>query len=285
MNNKQNHLSRRQFIRHSTLLSAGLALTPFNVGAAEGNDAKITSVGLQLYTLRADASTDLVGTLARVAELGFREIEFAGYYGNSPTEIRTILDDHGLISSAAHIQMAALRVNLQQEIGAAATIGQKYIFIPIAPASERTLDDYRRHAEFLNQAGAACQEAGLRIGYHNHDFEFDEIDGQVPYDILLEETDSALVDFELDLFWIVHAGRDPLEYFSKYPGRFPAVHVKDRTADGTMVAVGQGTIDFAEIFKHSQTAGIKHYFVEHDNPVNGFESVAYSINTVRNLQF
>ncbi len=112
--------------------------------------------------------------------------------------------------------------------------------------------------------GESCREAGLRFGYHNHDFEFETIDGQIPFDVLLDETDPGLVDFELDLFWITKGGEDPLRYFERYPGRFTLCHVKDMAAGGEMVDVGAGGIDFAAIFARAEQAGLKHFFVEHD---------------------
>ena len=248
-------------------------------------DRRVERVGLQLYTLRQEMAQDFEGTLARVAELGYKEMEFAGYFGRSARDVKRVLDRNGLTSPAAHIQLAAVRSNLEREIEFAAELGQTYIVVPSLPGDERSLDDYQRHAETLNSAGEACQRAGLKMGYHNHAFEFERTGGQVHFDVLLNETQPELVDIELDLFWIAVAGFDPLSYFANHPGRFTMLHVKDRDTHGRMADVGQGTINFAEIFSHVETAGFKHYFVEHDNPGNGLASVANSIYTVRNLRF
>ncbi len=262
----------------------GLAASiPWSLSSAQSR--KVENVGLQLYTLRTEMSQDFAGTLARVAGLGFKEMEFAGYMGNSANQVRGMLDANGLTSPASHIQLQAIRDNLEGEIEFAQTLGQKYIVVPVVAASERTIADYHRHAEALNRAGEACKAAGLKMGYHNHDFEFATIDGQRPYDILMDETDPELVTMELDLFWITKAGVDPLEYINKYPGRFSMLHVKDMDANGGMADVGRGTIKFAELFSHVDTGGFEHYFIEHDNPGDGLASIGYSIDTVRNLRF
>ena len=181
--------------------------------------------------------------------------------------------------------MTSVRSDLQREIDFAAEIGQRYIVIPIIAASERDTDDYKRHAETLNRAGEMTQAAGIKMAYHNHGFEFERAGNRAHYDILLEETAPELVDFELDLFWIANAGVDPMPYLDGHPGRFSMLHVKDRDQFGRMTSVGSGTINFAEIFSQADTAGFKHFFIEHDNPGDGFASIARSIYTVRNLQF
>ena len=281
-----NGLSRRSFLKRSSTLAAGLAAgVGFASQLAVAQSRRIDSVGLQLYTLRNELAADFDGTLARVAELGFKEMEFAGYYGRDAGQIRSALDANGLTSPAAHIQWAAVRDNLQAEIERAVGIGQRYIVIPYLQENERSLDHYKRLIETLNTAGEACRDAGIKIGYHNHNFEFDTVDGVVPYDMLLQQTDPALVDMELDLFWIAYAGVDPMPYIEQHAGRFSMLHVKDLTTDGKMAAVGEGAIDFAAIFAHADTGGFKHYFVEHDNPVDAMASVATSIATVNGLRF
>ncbi|MEQ8955088.1 MAG: sugar phosphate isomerase/epimerase, partial [Gammaproteobacteria bacterium] len=185
----------------------------------------------------------------------------------------------------AHIQLNAVRNNLDAEIETAQAIGQRYIVVPSLPADERSLADYQGHAETLNRAGERARSAGIKLGYHNHIFEYELTDGRIPYDVLLEETEAELVDMELDLYWIRNAGVDQTPYFDKHPGRFTMLHVKDMNRDGAMVDVGRGEIDFSEIFSHQQRAGFRHFFVEHDTPGDGLASVAYSINTLRNLAY
>ncbi len=273
--------------RRQVLQALGAALAAPSLGASPvlAQGRRVASVGLQLYTLRGEIAEDFAGTLARVAELGYREMEFAGYFGHGASEVRRMLVENGLVSPASHISLDAIRDNLAREIEFAAEIGQRFLVVPSLPGDERGLDDYHRHAETLNAAGEACRRAGLKMGYHNHGFEFESTDGQIPYEILLANTDPELVDMELDLFWIADAGADPLAYIAAHPGRFSMLHVKDRTADGAMVDVGSGAIDFAGIFAQVETAGFRHYFVEHDNPGDGFASVANSIGHLRELAF
>ncbi len=254
-------------------------------GGVLGQTRRLERVGLQLYTLREEMAEDFGGTLAKVAELGYREMEFAGYFGHGAGEVRRLLEDNGLSSPATHIPLDAVRNNLAAEIEFAAALGQRFVVVPFVAANERALDDYRRLAETLNRAGEECRAAGMRMGYHNHDFEFQLVEGRVPYDVLLEETEPWLVDMELDLFWTVHAGVDPAALFATHPGRFSMLHVKDRTADGAMVDVGTGTIDFAGIFAQGDNAGFQHFFVEHDNPGDGFASVTNSIRHLRALVY
>ena len=274
--------------RRQVFHALGAAFAASALGGSAGALAqrrRVDQVGLQLYTLRKEMGQDFEGALARVAEIGYREMEFAGYFGRSANEVRQALDSNGLNSPAVHVQLGAVRENLQAEIEFASTVGQQYLVVPSVPGNERSADDYRSHADALNRAGEECRRAGLKMAYHNHDFEFEPTSGRIPYDILLEETDPELVAMELDLFWIVHAGHDPLEYIAAHPGRFSMLHVKDRDAAGAMVDVGSGMIDFAAIFANADSAGFRHYFVEHDNPGDGFSSVTNSFRAVRGLVF
>jgi sugar phosphate isomerase/epimerase len=158
--------------------------------------------------------------------------------------------------------------------------------VPSIPEAERTsLDAYRAFAARFNRAGERAQAAGLAFGYHNHDFEFAPLDGRVPYDVLIEETDPALVAFEMDLFWITKAGGDPGAYFQAHPGRFHLAHVKDMTADGSMAEVGAGRIDFASLFALGVAGGIRHWIVEHDRPSAPFDSLAASYRYLRALRY
>ncbi len=278
----QRSVGRRNFLKSSLVLGAA-ALVPCRPGFAEGR--RVENPGLQLYTLRSDMAEDFEGTLAQVAALGYKEMEFAGYFDRSPAAVRQVLDQNGMTSPSTHIPIQLIRTNLGAMIETAVAIGQKYIVVPFLPADERTVSHYHQHAETLNRAGETCKSAGIKMAYHNHNFEFVQADGRIPYDILLEETDADLVDMELDLFWITHAGADPIAYVEKYPNRFSLLHVKDSDEQGRMADVGSGTIDFAEIFSHADSAGFKHYFVEHDQPGNGLASVESSINALRKLRF
>ncbi len=245
-------------------------------------------IGVQLYTVRAEMARDLEGTLARVAEIGYKEVEFAGYFDRSPEQIRTILDGLGLSAPSGHMAFEELGDGWSRVLDRARSIGHEYVVIAWTPEeARRTMDDWKRIADKFNRAGEETRRAGLTFAYHNHNFEFVPIDGKVPFDMLLQRTDPAMVKLEMDLYWLTLAGGDPFTYFRQYPGRFPMVHVKDlkRGAPQPMVDVGAGDIDFRRIFAQSDAAGIKHYFVEHDEPASPFDSISASYRYLRRLEF
>ncbi len=279
--------SRRDFAKTLSAAALGYALRPLAPSPqplAPGR--KLDRIGLQLYTVRHQMEKDLEGTIARVAATGYREVEFAGYFGKSPRDVRALLDHHGLSSPSSHVSLAPDQ--WRAALDAAPVVGHRYLVIAWIPAEERhTLDDYKRWAERLNRAATEAKAAGLQFAYHNHDFEFVPLDGKLPYDVLLTETDPKLVQLEMDLYWIVKGGQDPLAYFARWPGRFPMVHVKDSAGppDHKMAAVGAGKIDFRKIFVQSDQAGIRHYFVEHDNPDDPFASIRASYDYLQRLEF
>ena len=247
---------------------------------------RLTQIGVQLYTVRGEMQKDVAATLARVAQIGYKEVEFAGYFGRSPTDIRALLDADGLTSPSSHVALAAIRADTPGTIAAAKVIGHQFVVVPYIDAEQRkSLDDWRGIARTLNGLGALFAAAGLNLAYHNHDFEFGRIDGQLPYDILLAETDPTLVSMEMDIYWTTKAGQDPLAYFAKYPGRFKEVHLKDSKGapDHEMTSVGSGSINWPQIFAHRSQAGIQHYFVEHDQPKDAFASIEASYRYLAGL--
>ncbi len=282
-------IDRRAFVKGAAAAAAGGALglgRRVPAWAAEAAGKSLDRIGVQLYTVRSLMQDDVKGTLQAVAEIGYDEVEFAGYFDHPPEEVRAILERLGLDAPAAHVSIDALRQDLAGTIGQARAAGHRYLVCPwLAPAERVSIAGYREHAAFFNQVGESCREAGLRFGYHNHDFEFETIDGQIPFDVLLDETDPGLVDFELDLFWITKGGEDPLRYFERYPGRFTLCHVKDMAAGGEMVDVGAGGIDFAAIFARAEQAGLRHFFVEHDSPPDPLASIAASHAHLEGLRF
>ncbi len=274
-------MERRAFLQ---LLFGGLVVAGCQRQAAAKR--RLERIGLQLYTVRSLMKKSVPETLRLVAEVGYDEVEFAGYFNHTPEEIRQMLDEVGLDAPGAHLPFEAFEERLDEVFGAASTIGHRYLILPwMAPETRQTLDDYRRWAEWMNRTGQVCKEAGFQFGYHNHDFELTPIEGQRPFDILLQETDPSLVAMEMDLYWTVYGGGDPLEYFRRYPGRFQLCHVKDMTADRKMVDVGQGSIDFARIFAHAREAGLRHFFVEHDKPEDPTQSIRNSYTYLANLTF
>lgn len=238
-------------------------------------------IGVQLYTLRSLLAEDLEGTLASVREIGYREVEFAGLWGRTPGQMRGLLDDLGLRAASSHHGLIEVRNRWEAVLEGAAVLGQKWVVVPSIDGRERTRDGLLAIADEFNAAGEAARAHGLGFGYHNHAWEFEPLpDGTLPYDLLLERTDPELVKFQMDLYWTVHGGADPLQYFGAYPGRFTTVHVKDRTPDGRMVDVGAGSIDFRFIFDRHARAGIQHYFVEHDQPADPLASVRASFQAL-----
>jgi sugar phosphate isomerase/epimerase len=283
-------MNRRLFINRLTAaVACGLCLPGARAHAFAAGRGRLSKIGAQLYTVRRELERDFGGTLAKVAALGYREVEFAGYFGRKPAEVRSLLGRYRLAAPAAHVGLADLRGDLRPLLDAARVVGHKYLLVAYLPAEERrTLDDYRRHADLFNEAGAALGREGLRFAYHNHDFEFAPLEGRVPYDLLLERTDPRAVKLELDLYWAVKGGADPVEYFGRHPGRFHLLHVKDMDATPrrSFADVGRGRIDFKPIFARAGRAGVRHYFVENDEPAGSpFESLRVSIDYLRRLEF
>jgi sugar phosphate isomerase/epimerase len=262
---------------------------------------KIDKVGVQLYTVRSEMKDDFDGKLAKIAAIGYREVEFAGPNGHTPQESRAVLDKHGLTAPSAHVDYKSLGEKWPKVLDDAQVVGHQYLVNPYIDDDVRKQPDgWKRAAETFNRAGEASQKAGIQFAYHNHWFEFAPVNGQLPYDILLKQCDPRLVQMELDLCWITVGGQDPLKYFKQYPGRFPLVHVKDLTAipkvDASggqnfgdslpeMTEVGGGIIDWKKLFSHSEEAGIKHYFVEHDHPKAPFDSIRKSYEYLATLRF
>ena len=255
---------------------------------ASGAGTTLGPIGVQLYTVRDEMKRDVAATLARIASIGYKEVEFAGYFDHSPTDIRALLVANGLTAPSAHIPLATMAADPAGTAAAAKVIGHEYVVVPWLDPGSR--GDWHGLAKQLNQIGAEMSKAGLQLAYHNHDFEFARMaDGVLPYDIITGETDPSLVKLEMDLYWATKAGQDPLTWFAKYPGRFDLVHVKDATAGSlAMAPVGQGSIDWKRIFAKRSQGGIKHYFVEHDNAAEGpggsFASIATSYQYLSTLR-
>jgi sugar phosphate isomerase/epimerase len=269
--------SRRQFLQHSSAGIAALTLlgNPLQALAAGQSSSAAKKTGLQLYTLRDMMEKSVADTLKLVAGVGYGDVEFAGYFGHSAADIRKLLDANGLAAPSVHVPLEVLRSALPQVIKDAKVIGHQYIVLPWLSAEQRgdSVDNYKKLAVELNGFAKPIKDAGLQLAYHNHDFELLPVKGGVPYDVLLSETEQDLVKMELDLFWAVKAGVDPLKLFAANPGRFPLVHVKDMAKDGAMVDVGTGTIDFKAIFAKAEQAGIRHQFIEHDNSSNRITTI------------
>ncbi len=292
-------MNRRTFLEAATTITAATLFTS-RLGWAAG-DHKIEKIGVQLYTVRDEMKADFEGTIAKVAQIGYKEVEFAGYFGRTGQQVRDVLDKNGLSAPSTHVQYDELDDKFPSVIETSKTIGLKYIVCPWIPEELRkSADIWKQASEKFNHAGEQSKKAGIQFAYHNHWFEFLPVNGKLPYDELLKECDANLVKMEMDLCWITVAGADPLKYFDRNPGRFPLVHVKDMkklppvsAAGGQdfgdslkdMTAVGSGIIDWKKIFLQSDKAGIKHYIVEHDKPENPFESITSSYQYLNKLRW
>ncbi len=281
--------TRRTFL--ATIGVAALGAVTSDAAAASSIFAprrKLKKVGLQLYTVRDLMKADLPGTLQKVAAIGYKEVEFAGYFGRSPAQIRALLKQNGLTSPSSHIGLDTLEKDSVRAFADAKAIGHQWVTMPYIPEERRkTVDDWNRIIELLNQLGPQAKAAELRLAYHNHDFEIRPVGGVRPLDMMLDKTDPSLVDFEMDLYWVVFGGGDPIDFFNRHPKRFAMVHVKDSAGppDNKMVDVGQGKIDFPAIFAQSGKAGIKHYFVEHDQPADPIATIRNSYNYLHRLRY
>ncbi|HWA16591.1 MAG TPA: sugar phosphate isomerase/epimerase [Gemmatimonadales bacterium] len=226
--------------------------------------------GIQLYTLRDMLEKDTEGTLAALARIGYTEVETHSTYGKTPKEFRAILDRVGLKAPSGHYDVPDVTTKIDQTIADAKVLGHKFVILPWLDNDMRSAEGFKRAAEMMNTAGVKFRQAGITFGYHNHDFEFKKVgDNRSGYDILLAETERKLVCFELDLFWIRKGGDDPLAMLGAHKGRFRLVHIKDMAADGSMVDVGQGTMDWATLLKAARKAGVTEYYVEHDEVRDG----------------
>ena len=287
--------TRRTFLKTSGVLSAGLLMIPSKL------QFKSSTIGLQLYTVRDAMGKDPKATLARVAEIGYNSLEGATYtgtekfYGMSPKEFKDVLKQNGQVMYSSHYMLGEAKFNgnaikgtmlndWDKAVDDAAEVGLKYMVCAFLMESERgDLDQYKKVVDHLNTAGERCKKSGIQLCYHNHNFEFEKQGDTYPYDILLS-ADKDLVKMEMDIYWVTKAGMDPLQLFKEHPGRFPLWHVKDmdKSADKGFTEVGNGVINFKEIFQHKNEAGMKYFYVEQDKtPGDPFVSIKESIDYIK----
>lgn len=243
-----------------------------------------SAIGVQLYTVRSVMTNDPDGTLSAIAEIGYEEVELAGLYGMSAREMRARLDAVGLAATSSHQSVEEVRGGWEAILEAAVALGQRLVVVPSIPVAERDGEALRRIADDFNRAGEAARAAGLRFGYHNHDWEMRPgADGVRPIDLLLDRTDPELVDWQMDIFWTVHGGADPMADLNARAGRVTSVHVKDRTPTGEMADVGAGVIDFRTVLARAGELGLLHQYVEHDQPGDPIASVRASFRALRDI--
>jgi sugar phosphate isomerase/epimerase len=259
-------INRRYFIQGLTASAFLGMISPKDLLA---NPTK-KMIGIQLYTIRDLVKSDFTGTLKILADIGYKTVEAAGYsdrkfYGYEPKDYAKICNDHGILPLSSHSGINPENADVVIEDTFKA--GANYIVLPsIAQEKRKTLDDYKKQAEEFNKIGKKCRNAGLKFGYHNHAFEFEKMEEQIPYDVLLESTDPELCFFQVDVYWMIYGGYDPFDYIKKYPGRFELWHVKDmdKGESRESTEIGQGIIDFPALFKKKKKSGLKYYFVEQE---------------------
>lgn len=275
--------SRRSFIRQSSILATGSILLP----ACDFSSKKEHNLGVQLYTFRDAMAEDAIGTLKRIAGLGIKQIETARsnkghYYGLGPKEMKNICDDLGMTLRSGHVH---LDDQWPQTMAEAVEAGQEYLICSTMPTEGQTVSNYKNVADVFNKAGEACQTVGIKFGYHNHGYEFESNQGAVLYDILMDNTEANLVYMELDLGWVIVGGKNPIDYFNKYPGRFPLWHLKDMDmAKKESTEFGKGGLDIPEMLAHKKESGLKYIFIEQEEYATApFESIQYDLDYLEKL--
>jgi sugar phosphate isomerase/epimerase len=303
---------RRKFLKNTSLLATsfaigGLACSDGTTTDADGADTTktdttasttataqpLTAFGLQLYTLREDLPKDPKGILKQISGFGYKQIEgFEGkdglFWGMSHTDFKKYMDDLGMEFVSSHCN---IEKDFEKKAAQGGEIGMKYLISPYIGA-QKTIDDYKKYADKFNKLGDICKKNGLRFAYHNHGYTFEALDGQMPQDVLMQNTNPETVDYQMDIYWVVTPGADPVAWLQKYPNRFRLCHVKDRAKNATpkdhdaSVDLGTGSIDFPPILKVAKANGMQYYIVEQEKyegstPIKSVETdAAY----MKNLQ-
>jgi len=267
--------NRRDFLRTGSLLAAGTMILP------SFSWAKSTmKPGLQIYSVRNQLKEDFEGTLEYVAKVGYKHIEGYGLGTDgkflekiSAKHYAKVITDLGMELKATHCSYTDA-AEAQKMIDAARETGMEHMIVPHTPEEVRqTADGWKKVAENYNKMGEMCNKVGLKFGYHNHDFEFKTLDGIIPQELLIENTEADLVNFEADLFWVTKGGYDPLKLLKKYPGRINLFHVKDATPELEGTTVGEGIIDFETIFKAGRADAVQYYFIEDEREDDPFKNI------------
>ncbi|MFH6601947.1 sugar phosphate isomerase/epimerase family protein [Maribacter algicola] len=276
-------INRRDFLIRSTAFAVGSTLLPSNVF---GNTAG-SRYGVQLYSFREAMANDALGTLKQIASIGIKEIESARskdghYYGLSPRDMKKACDDLGMKLVSGHV---LLDENFEKTMEEAVASGQEYLICSSMPTNGQNIDNYKKVAEAFNKAGEACEKLGIHFGYHNHEYEFESDQGQVLYDVLMDNTEPDLVHMELDLGWVIVGGKDPLDYFKKYPGRFPLWHLKDMDmTKKESTEFGKGGLDIPTMMQNQHASGVKHIFIEQEEYASTpLESMKHNMVFLKNL--
>ena len=278
--------TRRQFLQHTGAAAFGSMLLPSLDLLIDKK--RIKNPGIQLYTFRKELLADVTGTLKQIAGLGFKQIESARsdkgeYYGLTPKEMKQTCSDLGMTLRSGHVHVDD---KWKQTIDEAVESGQEYMICSSLPKAGQTVDNYKKAAESFNKCGEDCKKVNIKFGYHNHDAEFEQENGKILYDVLLENTDPALVHMEMDLGWAVFAGKDPVAYFNKYPGRFPLWHLKDMDmVKRHSTEFGKGILDIKKMLDNEKQAGMKYIFVEQEEYTsNAYDSMKEDMEYLKKMK-
>lgn len=266
-------IKRREFLKTTAVAATGMMLSSYLPGCKSSAISKEVrdNFGLQLYTLRDVLPGDPRGVLKQVASFGYKQVEsFEGakgmFWGMTNKEFKQLMDNLGMKIVSSHCD---INKDFDRKAAEAAEIGMNYLICPYL-GPQKTADAFKKFAETFNQRGEVCKKNGIKFGYHNHDYGFVPVDGQLPQDILMQNTDKNLVDFEMDIYWVVTAGQDPVAWIDKYPGRFKLCHIKDRKKGAPLsdrdasVDLGTGSIDFKRILKEGGKKGMDYFIVEQE---------------------
>ncbi|WP_081210288.1 sugar phosphate isomerase/epimerase family protein [Salegentibacter sediminis] len=289
-------IRRRTFLKQAGLVVAATAVGPSILLANEQDKA----LGLQLYSLRdLLKKKDLENIISKISQVGIKEIETYGYsrkalfWGHEARDFKQMLSDYGLNSPSGHYSGGDYLTgeknisDFKYILDAANTMNQKYVIIPGIPGSlQQSLDGFKQTAKKLTEIGEMCRKQGLKLAYHNHAFEFKDFQGRNGMEIFLTEIDKDLIDFELDIYWVVRAGIDPVKLFKKHPGRFKLWHIKDmmKLDESLNTEIGNGSINYKELITYAQTSGLEHLIIEQENfEIDPFESLSKSYDYIQNI--
>jgi sugar phosphate isomerase/epimerase len=277
-------MNRKEFLLQTSTFAVGSVFLPSFISPKK----EVKNVGVQLYTFRKEMAADALGTLKQIAALGIKQIESAKsekghYYGLLPREMKQACGDLGMTLRSGHVHVDK---DWKKTMDEAAESGQEYLICSSMPSSGQTVSNYKKVADIFNKAGDECRRRGIKFGYHNHEYEFESEGGEVLYDVLLNNTDAKLVHMELDLGWAVVGGKAPLEYFNKYPGRFPLWHLKDMNlAKKHSVEFGEGGLDITAMLKKQKQSGLQYFFVEQEEYASTpMESMKYNMEYLKKLR-
>ncbi|MBA4054341.1 MAG: hypothetical protein C0490_06490 [Marivirga sp.] len=282
-------MKRREFVQTASFAAVGLLSLPSFLAAGKYQKG----IGLQLYTLRDTIGKDPKGVLQTVSTFGYKDLETYGYndgkiFGLDFQEFCKYVKGLGMKVTSGHYGLNMIKGDTWlKAVEDAKKNGQKFMVVPyINEPDRKTIDAYKSICADLNKAGEVCNKNGIRFGYHNHAFEFDKLDGQIPFDVMLKELDHKNVGIEMDIYWVINAGYDPLKYFAQYPGRFEQWHIKDmdKTDRNRNADIGSGSIDFKAIFAQAKLAGMKRWYVEQETypgePIVSVEASAKYLKSI-----